>query len=133
LYTIKHIQNGSERFIVLKLKKDEWRFIDHFEYNDLLNLNLGAINRMKNDLNEIMPELRANIIINRFEQQRNCIDCQGIPSQNHRLWNIQILNENVTPIIESVNELSECPDSHILTLQMFQLYNSNNFNHQNCI
>lgn len=132
LYTIQHTNNGSDRYIVLKLKKDEWKFIDYKEYLNLKDINSVEITALKNDLVEIMPVLRSNAILNRFEQQVNCIDWNGNHSEDHRLWNIQILKKDIEPIMELINELTECPDKHIQNLQMFRLYDSNNFNHQNC-
>jgi len=133
LYTIQHTNNGSDRYIVFKLKKDDWKFIDHVEYLNLKDINAQAIKDFKNDLSELMPLLRPNVILNRFEQQQNCLDWNGNHSEEHRLWNIQILKNDIEPIMELIDESTECPDRHIQNLQMFRLYDSNNFNHQNCL
>jgi hypothetical protein len=118
---------------VLKLKKDEWRFIDHEEYLSLNDINAKSIKVLKNDLIEIMPVLRSSVILNRFDQQQNCLDWNGNHSEEHRLWNIQILKKEIEPMMQLINESTEFPDKHIQSLQMFRLYDSNNFNHKNCI
>lgn len=129
LYTIQHTSNGSNRYIVLKLKKDEWRFIDHEEYLSLKDLNIQSIKAFKNDLIEIMPVLRSSVILNRFDQQQNCLDWNGNNSEEHRLWNIQILKNDIEPMMQLIKESTDFPDKHIQKLQMFKLYDSNNFNH----
>ena len=87
---------------------------------------------MKNEFLESMPVLRSNIVIKRFDQQVECQNYSGQPSAEHRLWNISVNDAAINLINEEVNSNTPCPDWHVNILQMFNLYNSENFNHVKC-
>lgn len=132
LYTLFNNGNGTNRFIVGKLSKEDWEFIDVNEYKLFVQNNPNHINLMREELREIMPNLRPNLVIHRFNQQLNMLDYQGNNNDEFRLFNIKILKNNLKPELIEVNDQTPCPDWHINQLQMFRLYNSQNFNHQKC-
>lgn len=132
LYTIRRTTAGTERFIVARLEKEEWRFINHEEYLTLRENNAPQIAEMRNELMATMPMLRARVILNRFDQQRDCLDWLGQPTTTHRLFNIQILKNPFFSIMERITNETLCPDWHISKLNRFTLYDSENFNHEDC-
>jgi len=133
LYTIKWDGNVCSRYIVLRLKKDEWRFIEREEYLSLKEINNVSILEMRIELADTMPILCAGLVIKRFNQQKEGSDFSGNDSNEHRLWNIEILKK-VEPLMEKVSQDTPCPDWHINTFRMFRLYDSERgkFNHENC-
>ncbi|MCX6210046.1 MAG: hypothetical protein NTZ59_11280 [Bacteroidetes bacterium] len=134
LYTLQWEGNVCTRHIVLRLSKDDWRFIDREEYLELKEINNASILEMRRELAATMPVLSAGLVLNRFNQQKEGNNYNGNPTTENRLWNIEILKE-VQPFMELVTEELPCPDWHISTFKMFRLYDSErgNFNHNNCV
>ena len=132
LYTLLNNGNGTNRYVVCKISKDEWDYIDVNEYNTFVVNNPQHIQIMRQELINTMTILRPNIITNRFNQQLNMQSPLGVGNSEFRLFNIKFLNEDLKPNLVEINNLTPCPDWHINQLQMFRLYNSQNFNHNNC-
>ncbi|MBL7765134.1 MAG: hypothetical protein JNJ58_03500 [Chitinophagaceae bacterium] len=128
LYTIRHVKKGTERFIVARLKKEEWDYINKQDYLNIAGANEPLIAEMKRELIATMPMLRSRIISSRFDQQVNCQDWNGLNSNSHRLFNIQILKTPFCPKMERVTDQTPFPDRHVLKLQRFKLFNSEQFN-----
>lgn len=133
LYTLKNEQNQTRRFIVSKIAKSDWEFISSADYTILRVINGSAIQEIRSELLEAMPLLRSNLVMKRFNQQVDGQDYAGLENQEHRLWNISIKENALKLIMEEVNSDTLCPDWHINNLQMFRLYNSENFNHEKCL
>jgi hypothetical protein len=133
LYTLKKNQENTKRYIVSKIAKSDWEYISSEDYTLLRLINGSSIQEMRNELLEAMPVLRSNIIMKRFNQQVDGQDCAGLENQEHRLWNISIKENALKLIMEEVDSDTLCPDWHINNLQMFRLYNSENFNHEKCL
>lgn len=56
----------------------------------------------------------------------------GQDAPTHRLFNIQILKKSFFPIMERIIDETLCPDWHISKLNRVKLYDSENFNHEDC-
>lgn len=132
LYTLFNNGINTNRYVVCKLRSDEWDFIDIEEYKIFVRNNQAHIKQMKEELLNAMPIIRPNIVMNRFIQQLNMQSPLGILHSDFRLFNIKILTENIVKTMVEINAQTPCPDWHINQLQMFRLYNSQNFNHNNC-
>lgn len=133
LYTLKWEGKTCTRYIVSRIKKDEWRFIDREEYLELKQINSNEVLEIRKELSSTMPFLKAGLVINRFNQQSEGNDYFGNSSNEHRLWNIEILKE-LKILMEPVTDELLCPDWHINTFKMFKLYysKSEGWNHENC-
>lgn len=125
LYTLKWDEDRSRtnRYIVLRLKKEDWRFIGSEEYLELKKNNNASILAMRRELAATMPVLSAGLVINRFNQQKEGNDYNGNSSEQHRLWNIEILKEiKVAPDLQEITKKSSLPDRNILKRNYFKLY-----------
>ena len=140
LYTLQKMPNApTQRFIVARIPKGHWRFITHERYQVLCGLNVAGINAMRDELLQAynQPTYRQGLqwvtVEDRFIQQRNCQNEAGILTNTSRLWNLELL-QPIKILMQPVTRTLPCPDWHINTFMMFQLYDSVNgdFNHENC-
>jgi len=140
LYTLQRIPNvPTQRFIIARLPKGHWRFITHERYIPLRDINAAGINSMRDELSQAYNQptyrqgLQWDTVEDRFENQRDCRNEEGLPTNTSRLWNIELL-QPIEQIKQLVTNELECPDWHINTFMMFQLYDSEspNWNHEKC-